>query len=267
MKHITPQTESKLFEYLRYRPIIDHGASRMLFAADETVKEILGLDQNMNCVIKVAIGLGGMKQNNAEADMFSNYGDSDFLAKIYLIGRYTIVMEEVDPDDYRDMADEIGSNWEDDFDYYCDYEEIEKDDPNYATLKEAAKLIGFLADKQGCTADNGQIGSRADGKLVAYDYGYSIDFSTDSQTSRISDCMDDGEDRLHYLEGLMNILNQEGWLMSEVDRLLHRLECSIAGDDEYYEEDDEENCTDEKDTAYWEREDTFDEEEDYTCSD
>lgn len=266
MEHMNPQTESKLLAYLKYKSIIDHGASRMLFAADETVKEILGLDRDIKCVIKVAIGLGGMKQNNAEADMFCNYGDSDFLAKIYLVGRYTLVMEEVDPDDYRDMADEIGPNWEDDFDYYCEYEEIEEDDPKYAALKEAAELIGFLAEKQGCTSDNGQIGSRADGKLVAYDYGYSTDFSTDSQTSHICDCMDDGENRLYYLKGLVDILNQEGYLMNEVDRLLHRLECSIAGED-YYEEDDDEDCTDEKDTAYWEREDTFDEEEDYTCSD
>lgn len=267
MKHMNPQTELKLFEYLKYRPIIDHGASRMLFAADKTVKDILGIDQSINCVIKVAIGLGGMKQNSSEADMYIDYGNSNYLAHIYFMGRYTIVMEEVEPDDFRDMADEVGYDWEDDFDYFCDYNDITQDNPNYNMLKEAAELIGFLASKQGCTSDNGQIGFRADGKLVAYDYGYSTDSSADTQTSRICDLMDDGEDRLRYLEGLIDILNEEGSLMDEIDSSLYDLECNIANRDYYDDdEDSDENCSEEKDTAYWERGLTTDE-EDCTCSD
>ena len=217
--YLEPQKELKLLQYLKHKDIIDHGASRMLFKADKRVKEILELSDDIRCIIKVAIGLGGMKQNNAEAETYLRYMDSDHFARIYSIGRYVIIMEEVEPDDFRTLADYIGSDWEEDFDYFCDDYNMNEDDDNYNSYYAAAELIGFLADINGCTSDNGQIGVRADGKYVAYDYGYETSSSVDSQTSSICDYMEDEDYREEYIDGLIKILCEEKDLILAVDEM------------------------------------------------
>ena len=55
--------------------IIGAGASRVVFSLP-----------NKDLVVKLAAGFGGWNQNNREAELYEEYGDSCPLAKIYARG-------------------------------------------------------------------------------------------------------------------------------------------------------------------------------------
>lgn len=239
MEYISAEKEIQLLRRLKGFDFIGAGGARMVFEVDDFMKKLLELDNDKNYVIKVAMGQGGMLQNMAEVNAYINWSAYDFLAKIYQAGRYCLIMEAVEVDDYSDLAEEICSfetRYEDADDYVECYnvELTERDE-------KAVNTIGRLADIFGRTSDNGQIGWTEDGRCVAYDYGFYSAKGCDSQTSPLRDICYDEAIRNDYLSGLVCILFEEGALLEafdkEVDQSLQALERETIND--YYCSDEE----------------------------
>ena len=139
MKKMSANQERKLLRALENCKPIGRGSSRIVYVHPF----------NKNLIVKVAVGANAFKQNVCERKVYDALGD-EYCARIEAYGRFCIVMERL----VRI------------YDYY-DFEEEMPDEVSY--------VMDALTDFLGDTEDNYQIGKTADGRFVAYDYGFSTD--------------------------------------------------------------------------------------------
>lgn len=207
-KVLTNREEIEVLKSLTDSKFLGNGAARAVFALKDTMKESLGINDDRDLVVKLALGLGGLRQNQLETKTFLEYGKSAPLAEIVAYGRYIEVMEAVEvTDDYRDFASEGGDPYELAAD--CYEEGTDAFEECYNNLQDAEEVIGCLESYFGCTSDNGQLGRNADGDLVAYDYGFTTELSSGDQVSDISDAIEDDDECARYIDGLINLLVEE----------------------------------------------------------
>jgi len=224
MKHLTTEEQVKILKILAEREIFANGNGRMLFALNENENadlfEILPeLEIDKRYVVKVAIGFGGLQQNENEAAMYKDHHDYYPLAHIYYSGKYLLIMEEVDTEEYDDYDMYDYADYDEDpmdcaanyLDYCCS---MDSDDIDYEnTLKDCAERISCmqaLNDLIGVTSDNAQIGySRYQKKYVAYDYGFNPGESVDRQTSNLSSAIRDADFLNTYCLQLVEVIEND----------------------------------------------------------
>ena len=143
MKKISANQERKLLRALEKCKPIGRGSSRIVYVHPF----------NQNLIVKVAVGANAFRQNVCERKVYAARGD-EYCARIEEYGRFCIVMERL----VRI------------YDVY-DFEDNMPDEVEY--------VVNALEDLLGGTEDNYQIGETADGRFVAYDYGFSTE--VDSQ--------------------------------------------------------------------------------------
>lgn len=210
LKLLNNEQEKQILECLAggYMPI-GHGASRFVFPIDtkQLIEAGLELDINKRYVVKVAIGIAGINQNNVESTVF-RYNGSEYLAEIPYIGHYVEIMEYVKPlpDSVRDGADEY---------YFEDFYSYVEDDLTKSEASLCFDVIQELNGINGCTSDNGQLGYNDNGDIVAYDYGY-LSESDEIQCSRLLECIDpDSAEQISaYLLAIKNIIAADEDAMS-----------------------------------------------------
>lgn len=186
------EQEKQILQALKNTYPDSHGSSRAVFDGDDIAfDDIMDmLEENFNCdihncVIKLALGIGGQNQSNREIKSYIEYGDYYPLAKIYAYGRFIEIMEKVDKvdDNFRCYSDysyydlfTMVYGYEDPLDgeRYVDYPEDadQKEIDEYETIFDT---IYRLEELFGETDDNGQLGYNAEGNLVCYDYGFLVD--------------------------------------------------------------------------------------------
>lgn len=217
--------EKEILLYALNQKLEDAGAARMVFELDKALQHDMGLDMDRDYVIKIPMGIGGYRQTQLEIKTYLEYGNSYPLAEIAAYGHFVEIMEKVDVEDYRDFADSYSSvedyiddtleryNDETDEDFEKRYKEATK------TMEEVADVISQLENLFGCTGDNGQIGKDRFGYYVAYDYGFTTEESSCSQTSNISDEIGDANTRARYLKGLIDLLNSEEAVLEHYEKV------------------------------------------------
>ena len=138
MKKLTKAEEREILEQaLALGEFISTGSSRAVFGLDETR------------VLKVAASVAGYNQNKIETELFANYGDNGFLARIHGFSERVTIMDRMEQ-----VLD----------DYYHEGMEIDED--------RFDEIYDFLNSENGSTSDNEQIGIDTQGNMVAYDYGF-----------------------------------------------------------------------------------------------
>lgn len=193
----------------------NNGAARVVFLVSNEDLAACGLTLNCNktYVVKVALGLGGINQNHIEAEVYRRFGENTPLAEIAYIGHYVEIMERVNPHEELRACAECGEL--DDFvDYVARNSGLSTDD-----ARDAYEVIQQLIEINGLTNDNGQIGYNAEGKWVAYDYGYDVE-SDEPLCSDMSDYVDYNDTNAinEYLESLINILGYEEEALIKLER-------------------------------------------------
>ena len=192
---------------------MDSGAGRTVFDVYPDTFVGLGIDVPCTCVVKVALGIPGMNQNEVECNAYENYIDLGYpLARIFYRGQFVEIMERVatlesdcgrDYDEYS-SADEFAD---------AKYDEGLPDEVLYDIWNTAARL----EDINGSTGDNGQLGYNDANELVAYDYGY----EANSTTSFCSDL--DGnnlEDMQLYIPQLAQLVGSDSAYISDLEAQL-----------------------------------------------
>lgn len=233
-KPLSIKEERYVLEQLKEAEFLDNGASRCVFECPAEVGDYLGFDASQY-IIKLACGMGGIRQTEAEVNCFIDYPNAP-LAKIIAYGRYVEIMESVNIDnDYRDFAEECYEDYDIPYDYFYDYCGSDSDDNDDKEAQEAYGVIIRLHDIFGHTADNGQLGRNSEGKLVAYDYGFVTGVGCNEQTSNITDYVYDTVQRNAYIDAVINLLDQsiemlEAWedAFCEGDNALYDHENSCA---------------------------------------
>ena len=260
LKLLNNEQEKQILDCLAsgYLPI-GHGASRFVFPIDtkQLIEAGLELDINKRYVVKVAIGIAGINQNNVESTVF-RYNGSEYLAEIPYIGHYVEIMEYVEP-----LPDSV-RNWADEY-YFEDFYENVEDDLTKSEASRCFDVIQELNSINGCTSDNGQLGYNDNGDIVAYDYGY-LSESDEVQCSDLLQCIDpdSAEQMAHYLLAIKDIIAADEDAMSILEaqymdkiqeniekgvEILKDLENEGYGDDEEDADDasDKDNSQDDDD--------------------
>ena len=212
---LTHEQEKLILDYVKGINTEDAGCARMIFPLSVELEYKLGLRIPFPCIIKLAMGIGGYRQNQLEIKTYLEHCDSLPLAELAAYGRFVEIMERVEVEDWRDFYDNYS-----DVDDYMDCEVERKDNETEEefeeryerTYKNACKAVDTmeqLNDFFGFTGDNGQIGINRYGDYVAYDYGYTTTRSTDEQVSDINESVYDKEARDEYIEGLRDLLDKE----------------------------------------------------------
>lgn len=235
---LTPAQERFILKQLEGCEPFDHGASRACFECSTEIVKALGLNAEYEYIIKLAMGLGGLSQNQLEILTYQQYGESHPLAQIFAAGRYVEIMEKLEIEyDFRDFVDEDCYFCEDDGgeEYWGFNEEV---------ASQVQVAVELLSDLFGQTNDNGQIGySNLSGTYVSYDYGFTTEKYRDDQMSDLSDYIVYDEVNLrNYLRELSDILEQEDELLGSVEKAL-LVKCE---NHEYDEEDESEDDAEEK---------------------
>lgn len=235
---LTPSQERFILKQLESCEPFDSGASRVCFECPTEIVKALGLNIEYEYIIKLAVGLGGLSQNQLEILTYQQYGESHPLAQIFAAGRYVEIMEKLEIEyDFRDFVDEDCYFCEDDCgeEYWGFNEEI---------ASQVQVAVELLSDLFGQTNDNGQIGySNLSGTYVSYDYGFTTEKYRDDQMSDLSNYIiyDEGNLR-NYLRGLSDILEQEDELLGSIEKaLLDKCENYTGDEDAEYEDDAEKN--------------------------
>lgn len=161
MERLSNRQEIRLLKELKnpkkYK-FLDSGSSRLIFSS---------LSENK--VVKLAVGLGALRQNQAEVDAYRDFGDSHIFATIFKYGNYLEVMERVIPVAEQD-------------EYF--YDTLERLHKSGNTNMRLIDDVHESADEiLGETEDNNQIGLTKEGRFVLYDYG----FKTGQTGSNIGD--------------------------------------------------------------------------------
>jgi len=232
---LTHEQEKIILDYVMGLNTEDAGCARMVFPFSTELEYKLGLRIPFPCIVKVAMGIGGYRQNQLEIKTYLECCDFLPLAEIAAYGRFVEIMERVEVEDWRDFYDDYS-----DVDDYMDYvnrreneteeEFSERYDRTYESATKAVEAMEALNDHFGFTGDNGQIGINRYGNYVAYDYGYTTNRHTGEQVSDISDSVYDKDDRNLYIQGLFDLLDKEEHMLEEYEnRFLH----DENGDDSY----------------------------------
>lgn len=236
---LTPAQERFILKQLEGCEPFDHGASRACFECPTEIVKALGLNTEYEYIIKLAMGLGGLSQNQLEILTYQQYGESHPLAQIFAAGRYVEIMEKLEIEyDFRDFVDNDCYFCEDDDsgeEYWGFNEEI---------ASEVEVAVELLSDLFGQTNDNGQIGySNLSGTYVSYDYGFTTEKYRDDQMSDLSEyIVYDEVNLINYLRELSDILEQEEELLGSVEKtILHKCEKYTGDEDAEYEDDAEKN--------------------------
>lgn len=147
---LTSEEEMAVLKFLDESDFLGNGSSRAVY-------------QLFNCVVKVAMSVGGMTQNKVEADFYYDHCYSNCFAHLYAHGRVINIMERLDDCGFYDYEG-----------FYYD-EEDEEDCERYTTINDLIDEANERTDYYG--SDNGQIGwSTLDNCYKLYDYGYSMDY-------------------------------------------------------------------------------------------
>ena len=223
MRVLTKQEEIHILRMLDHKDRIGCGSSRYVMSVPTEMAKYLGLDLTKHYVLKLAIGHGGLNQHQREVEMWQDIQDNEILAEIFATGHFFSIMEEVSCDDEGTLAEEIEANASDedlDWAIHMNIDDDLLEDGGYDNYFKIATTIRSLADYNGCTADNGQLGLTQDGRWVAYDYGFISGEGTDHQ------CSDELGDNLYepgcfyyYINELIGLLEK----MIEVDNRLDLL--------------------------------------------
>ena len=269
LKLLNNEQEKQILDCLAsgYMPI-GHGASRFVFPIDtkQLIDAGLELDINKRYVVKVAIGIAGINQNNVESTVF-RYNGSEYLAEIPYIGHYVEIMEYVEP-----LPDSV-RNWADEY-YFEDFYENVEDDLTKSEASRCFDVIQELNNINGCTSDNGQLGYNDNGDIVAYDYGY-LSGSDEVQCSDLLECIDpDSAEQISaYLLAIKNIIaaDEDAMAILEeqyMDKIRENIENGVEIlkdlEDEGYEEDDDDadDASDEDNSQDDDDDDEYDDEYD-----
>lgn len=230
-KPLSIKEERYVLEHLKDAEFLDNGASRCVFECPAEIGDYLGFNAD-DYIIKLACGMGGIRQTEAEVSCYLDHPNSP-LAKIIAYGRYIEIMERVDIDeDYRDFAEECYEDYQIPYDTFYDYNggDMEEDAAD-KEAEEAYDVIIQLHDIFGHTADNGQLGRNSEDKLVAYDYGFVTDLGCDEQTSSIADYVYDDVQRNAYIDAVINLLDKS------IEMLEAWEDAFCEGDTEIYDHD------------------------------
>lgn len=223
IKVLTHEQEKTILSFVMDLNTEDAGCARMIFPLSTELANKIGLDITFPCIVKVAMGIGGYRQNQLEIKTFLEQCDYLPLAEIAAYGRFVEIMERVEVEDWRDFYD----NYCDVDDYMCEIEQKENEsdeefqeryDRIYKNTVNAVSTIDCLNDFFGHTGDNGQIGINRLGNFVAYDYGYTTSRTTDEQVSDVSDTVYDKDDRNSYIQGLFDLLDKEESLLENYEK-------------------------------------------------
>ena len=202
MIRLNTTQEKYLINYMIANPelFIDSGSSRVVFHCTDELADYLKLpSQDEKYIVKIAMGEGGVEQMRVEVETFIKYGNTGAFAEIAAVGRYVEIMEYVETADFFEAADE---NWGPAvIQNKHDISKLEADNI-FETIETLEGIFGH-------TADNGQLGKTLNDYWVAYDYGFIPENGVDSQTSYISNYIDNPESRKKYLEGLVRLLDEE----------------------------------------------------------
>ena len=231
-KQLTLEQERIVLKSLIGRDYMACGSSRIVYECDEEIKEYLGLNHEHNYVIKLACGQGGMNQSNAELSAFLDYG-RQYLAEVFYFGQFVLISEGVDTDDWIDFAEGIYGDASDDelVDYvnnylYDEYYWVKDNErPDYFdSFYNAAQTIRCLAEIFGRTADNGQLGTGWDGRLVAYDYGFIAGKGCDTQCSNqlVDNILGDDDRFYDYIDELIQVLDELKETYMKLDEIIYR---------------------------------------------
>lgn len=230
-KPLSIKEERYVLEQLKEAEFLDNGASRCVFECPREIGDYLGFNAD-NYIIKLACGIGGIRQTEAEVSCYLDNSNSP-LAKIIAYGRYIEIMEKVEIDnDYRDFAEYCYEDEEIPYDMFYEYSggDMSEEDAN-DEAEEAYDVIIQLHDIFGHTADNGQLGRNSDGKLVAYDYGFITGVGCDAQTSNITDYVYDTIQRNAYIDAVVDLLDKS------IEMLEAWEDAFCEGDTEIYDHD------------------------------
>lgn len=207
---LTAIQEIALLNLLAQRyDVTDHGAARLVYTVDNEDLAECGIAVERDCryVVKVAIGLAGLNQNEIEANTYCEHGDGAPLARIVYVGRYLEVMERVyhiegcdSFNDLRGYADYIDNSEDEFIAIILGYHDISTSD-----AKKIYAVISMLTSLFGQTNDNGQLGVTLDGRIVAFDYGYMVDSDMRlcSELAEMAE-MDDSNFVADYLKKLID---------------------------------------------------------------
>ena len=228
VKALDVKQERQILELLKDAEFLDNGASRCVFNCSDEIAALLDIEAD-NYIVKLACGLGGVRQTEAEVQCFLNHPYAP-LAEIVAYGRYVEVMERVECDDFRDFAEECDEDYGIPYETFYDYngssdENIDDD----KRAEEAYDVIIQLHTLFGHTADNGQLGRNRHDYLVAYDYGFTTDLSCDEQTSEVSEYTYDTVQRNAYIDALIELLTET------LDMLEAWEDNFLNGDNEVYD--------------------------------
>lgn len=200
-----------LYALMKHDTYLDQGNGRMVYDIPKEAYQYLPfLDNPENYVIKIAMGMGGIRQNRNEQEVCECYNVP--IAEICAFGKFIEIMEKIEPEDYRDLM----------YDYDCDSDCYMEDYiENYKQradetaehfekrvrevredVEQACNVIHELNEIFGYTSDNAQLGRTAEGRIVSYDYGFKSDADYE-QTSDLSWWLRKALNRIRYLHDLI----------------------------------------------------------------
>ena len=193
---------SKDYEEKLLEDIIETAKEEDIWVGRGGARIVVNHPYDEDKVVKIAIGIGGMKQIHNEVTTYNGYADQVSLATIFGYSDFLEEMIRVRP---IDGDYDLPSN-----DYDTDDDE-EFDEDNFVsteyTTTDFWDLVDSLNDITGETGDNEQIGIDADGSLVAYDYGFFIyNNCSHDQTSPMRNCHWTDDFLIDYLTELLEVI-------------------------------------------------------------
>lgn len=191
---------------------IGSGAGRTVFSVRRDALANLGIETSCSCVVKVALGIPGMNQNEVECSAYENYIDLGYpLARIFYRGQFVEVMECV-----VTLDSDCGREYDgyDDVEDFVSCFEGELDDN---VLYDIWATAMRLEDINGPTGDNGQLGYNDANELVAYDYGYQANADTQFCSDLDGNNLDDMD---LYIPQLAQIVGADSAYMANLEARL-----------------------------------------------
>lgn len=176
---LTLEQEADILESLSEWECDAHGAARIVFLNCRNIVVDAGIEipENVQVVVKVSIGIGGMNQTARETRVYlesirGDYGTPLPLARLFAYGRIIEIMEQVEYYDYAWLFDEwMPQDGDEGLDYHGVRFQTETDKELFL---EGYYAFERLNEYFGYTADNAQIGIDHNGRPVCYDWGYLV---------------------------------------------------------------------------------------------
>lgn len=227
VKLMTNEQEKALLNCLaqEYEPK-DNGAARMVYYVSGSDLESCGFEVDSSCqyVVKVAIGLAGINQNNIETNTYREHNNEGAFARIFYLGHYCEIMERVYSIEGHSLSflREYASRTYEDEEEFIEVIQRCDSDISAELATEIYDVIEGLHYLFGHSNDNGQVGLNAEGRVVAYDYGYD-EYSDEQLCSDLTDYYDFESDSIfvaEYLESLVHIIDADNEALSMLEQRL-----------------------------------------------